>query len=428
MRSRLASRKPKPERPSRLIGWGLAIFLLSRLIVSLGYGLYISDLLVFHHSAYLSLIPTAHAYRDYFFPYPPLALLLYSWPIHVSTEFVVYRGFFHLAFLLIETWLVLTSLRVARDRLGLGTRERFAFLVLFSALGMLQGHLLYDRLDIALGLALTMSMLAFAPFARVRSAAAWNGGFLVKIIPVLWAPFTAILQEGRAQGTRLAVLLRATLKTFLAFVPSFVILFLASLWSDGAVWRSLSDQSERSIQIESSWASGLLLWKLINPSFDLKLLHKWGAQHIDPVSIPELVDFLARYLTWGFWLAGFAFLFANMKRLRAFSEKQLGVFHIYLLTAIVLGFVATQRVLSPQYFIWTMAPLALIAVHARSKVFAILVVALYTLTYFGFDVLYYSLINLNALGIEVVAARNAVALVTWAWLLWELRRQWRMAS
>lgn|GEM_PF-1440775 len=425
-------RRTAPRGASQKSYWvaaGLAIFVLSRLIISMGYGVYISDLIVFHYSASQSLVEGTRAYLNYFFPYPPLALALTTWPIHLSTDFTAYRGLFHLSFFVLEIFLVVVALRVGRTTLGLTPRYLFGFLLIYAGLGFLQGHLLYDRLDLAITLSLLVSAAAFPPYARLKTWLAWNGGFLVKIMPILWAPFTSLLREAQQESApALRHTLRAALRTAIVFLPSLAVLLIYGGWSQGALWHSLGDHGERTIQIESTWASLLFLVREVFPSFSLFLITKWGAQHIAPESIPPVIDFLSRYFGWMLWLGGLAWIaFRGLRRLRDFSTERLGVFHFYLLTTAVVGFMATQRVLSPQYFIWVMAPLALIVAHRRSWRWALGVVLLYGLTWIGFDLHYGDLVNQRPLAIYIVAARNGVLVTVWLALCGDLRRQWREA-
>ena len=126
------------------------------------------------------------------------------------------------------------------------------------------------------------------------------------------------------------------------------------------------------------------------------------------------------------WLAGLLWIaLRGIDRLRRFSVAELRQFHFYLITATLLGFMATQRVLSPQFFLWVMAPLALIVVHRRSWLWAAGVITLYTLTWMGFDRHYVDLARIDRFAVHIVAARNIVLIALWLGVCGELRRQWR---
>ena len=86
---------------------------------------------------------------------------------------------------------------------------------------------------------------------------------------------------------------------------------------------------------------------------------------------------------------------------------------------------ATQRVLSPEYLPWVMAPLALIVVHRRSSIRAATVLGLYALTWLEFDRHYYDLVRLDPYTVHVVTARNVLLIAAWLGLCGELRRQSR---
>jgi len=404
-----------------LIG-SLILFALTRLFISLFYSRYISDLEVFHYSALQSLNLGARAYRDYFFPYPPLSLLLTNWPVWISHAFPTYRALFHMSFFVVELSLVLASLRLGRRVLLLTDRQLSAFVLLYAGLGFLQGHLLYDRLDLGIALLLVLSALAFQPERRVRSFLIWNLGFLMKFMPLFWAPYSLLLSPSAPGRTFLRRTLAAAGAFALTFVPSLGVLAVFAWWSDGALVHSLGEHGARTIQIESTWASGFFVLKQIFPAMELNLISKWGAQHIAPESIPAVVNFLSRYLGWMLWLGSLVACAVKAPRLRELSRARLGVFHFQTLVTFVVGFMATQRVLSPQYFLWVMAPLALLCVAKRSWHLRLVVPAMYVLTYIGFDLRYYALVNLDPATILIVAARNALLLVLFAYLIRSLVR------
>ncbi len=390
-----------------------ALLVLSRLWIAFGWGPYISDLLIYHHSAIQGLEVGRFAYRDYFFPYPPAALLFTSPPAWGDPSFESYRVAYHVLFLAVDGLILWLMARVARLDLGLAARGRAVAWGLYAAFGLLQGHLLYDRLDLLMALGALLSVEAFRAGRGKLRLFTWNFFFLVKLLPLFWAPWSVAFDEPGPKGSRLPAVFERAAKVVLAFVPSVVILLFFVLLSGGALVSSLGDHGERSIQIEATWASLLFLPKLFGAP-GVEIIHKWGALHIAPHSIPGVVDFLSRWLGWIALGAAFAWLhLKGFRRLESMPARERAELHAKGILLILLWLVTGQRVFSPQFLLWIAPLLALFVARRRSLWLASFALLAYGTTYWGFDLRYAQFINGDLFTTGIFVVRNlAVALMT----------------
>ena len=90
--------------------------------------------------------------------------------------------------------------------------------------------------------------------------------------------------------------------------------------------------------------------------------------------------------------------------------------------ALILALMTFGKVLSPQYFIWTLPAWALVA--ARDRVLAVLGGVLLLLTQIEFPALYWQFLDMEPAALTIVVARNTSLVVFFAvaaWRLWGLR-------
>jgi hypothetical protein len=405
----------------------LLTLIASRVWISFGYDVYLTDLELFHFTSTQSLDPLKIAYRDYFFPYPPLALFFTTWPIWLATSLDGYRLFFHLGMMAVEVCLVVLMIRLARGSLRLTDRQIAIALFTYAGMGFLVGHLFYDRLDLLMSLGMLACAWAFENRRKWQSSLFWNVFFLIKLLPVFWAPLTQVFESSeKPSSSRLPRWMQDGPELALRFVPSIVVLVAAIQYSDGAILHRLGDHGARSIEIYSTWSSGLNIASLVFPSYQVELFNNWGAAHIHPMSIPAVYDFLARYL--GFiGLAGVFLYFwtRGYRKLQALEPDERSRWHFHMLFAVLLWLMSSQRVLSPQYFIWVMAPLALWVTGRRNWIDWALVGGVYALTWYTFDMHYFDFVRQDAMVVIAVAVRNLCLCVLCARVIHELHVRFR---
>lgn len=394
-----------------------ALFAASRLALLLGYAEYVSDTRLYAIWAARAWATGGSAYVDFPFPYAPLGLLFIYVPWIGGSTFSLYRGSFRFEMLLLDIACFLLMTRIGRDRLRLSANRALAAAALYSILSLFLGHLLLDRLD----LAITASFLAvlYLPPSGLRrqagNAAAATAGILVKLVPLAWLPWTWLCawKSGSRGGWR-----PAASCALLTLAPSAVVLAAWQWWTSGKLATRLGAHAARGIQIESIWAAPLwiayLLGDAAKPALEMVLhAHEFAASQI-PAGYAEMARLLPPVA-----LLVFPALLAW--RLRAtglvdWTAARSYRFYFGSGLAVMLLAVATQRVLSPQYFIWLLAPLCL-GLAAGGRLLEVLAVAsLYVLTWGEFDRGYSHLLSGNVTFVSVLLARNAVlaGLAVWS--------------
>src|SRR5690606_19635513 len=72
-----------------------------------------------------------------------------------------------------------------------------------------------------------------------------------------------------------------------------VFIFVYDQWIGGALIKSLMLHSDRGIQIESLWATPLMLWKAFVPGAPISVANNHGAQHL--AGVAEIYVQISRY-------------------------------------------------------------------------------------------------------------------------------------
>ena len=242
---------------------------------------------------------------------PDLFFRIHPWhwrathrPIHVSSDFRIYRARSSLAFFLLEVGVVLIALRVGRTTLQLGARELVVFLIAYSALGLLQAIFCTIASIWRLRWHCSWPSAAFATTSRnsgtVLTWLAWNGGFLIKIMPQS-GPYTALLRESRmSPRARWAMsherqCVRRSL-TIGCRAPGVRVLVARSHLELSATMASARSRSNPPGPRYCSGAHEAIA------GYTPEVVTRWRRAAHRPESIPTLVDFLSRYLGWILWL------------------------------------------------------------------------------------------------------------------------------
>jgi hypothetical protein len=110
-------------------------------------------------------------------------------------------------------------------------------------------------------------------------------------------------------------------------------------------------------------------------------------------------------------------IWRRRERLRAAAPDQ-----ALAVLALILALMTFGKVLSPQYFIWTLPAWALVA--ARDRALAIIGGLVLLLTQIEFPALYWRFLDMHPESVALVVTRNTllvVFLAVAAWRLWGLR-------
>ena len=282
-------------------------------------------------------------YRDFDVEYPPGALVLFVAPALVTTGTSAYFWTFA-ALMAIAGALGVFLTSAALERLGRSRQARRWVLALLAISPVAFGGVLLTRFDLvvaALVAGATLSLL----HDRTRAAAILLGiGAAVKLYPLLLVPLL-VVWVWRRRGRHEAVVTSALVLgvTAIAYVP-FLVVAPASVAE--SVWRQLS----RPLQIESLGAGALVV---LHDVADLEVVVETSSGSQNLVGTTAAAVAVASSLV---GIAAIVFLGVSFAREPVTDERL-----VRFAAAVLVGFVAFGKVLSPQFLVWLLFPLALVA-------------------------------------------------------------------
>ena len=344
-------------------------------------------------------------YRDFRLEYPPGALPAFVVPSLVVGEgdLPAYERAFELAMLVCgAATLALMAATLASLRAG-GTRRDAA--LAFAALSPLAlGSLVLSRFDLWPA-ALTAAALAALVAGRDRLGfAALAAAVATKLYPGVLVPL-AVAHVWRRGGRREVV---RCLGVFVG-VLALIVLPFAIMSPDGVAW-ALARQASRPLQIESL-GSGLLLAAHQIFGFDLVMRSGHGSQNLTGAAATVLGVVLT--VVQGVVLVG---VWLWYSRGQATPERL-----VRAAASAVCAFVVLGRVFSPQFLIWLVPLVPLVAGRRGLRAAALLAVAI-VLTQLWFPYRYWDLaLELDAVASWLVLARDLVMVGVLVTLLWPER-------
>lgn len=387
----------------------------TRGVIFFGYEAFVSDVPFYHHVFKMGILKGFSAYCDFWFPYPPLSLPLMYGPGFFGQDYGAYRRAFQLQMLVFDVAAFFLLNAFLKNRIKCPPWLRAGALSLYSLLGLFEGHLLLDRLDIGMSVCYLGALYYFTAEGRAR----WAGyafllaGALVKLLPLFMLPLFAIFECYRARGETWPSPRSLWLPFVLVAVPfAAAVLYYNNDVCD-QVLQSLSQHGARGIQIESNWAIPLVANRILNGS-PVQVDFSYGAFDIFGAGVPA-------WFVWVSKRAGFLFLGGYYLWLfRSFRRKMVETSHLepieicYLFYGVILILICTQRVLSPQYLIW-MLPLAAIQFAVAERKAAVVVgsAAVFGLSYVVFDKGFHRIIDFDPTYSLYLVIRN-VTLLVWA--------------
>jgi uncharacterized membrane protein len=334
-------------------------------------------------------------YRDFFFDYPPLSL-----PVLVLPRVVT-----GLAELTYGTYLVLFSTTMALLGLGLTgvVRRVVADLREFVDRDALVRHVIVMALALPVLLIrydlwpILLTALAFLAAIKGRSTAT---GILLgiaiaaKLYPAVLLPiFAAYWWVSGERRDAIVVVATAALAVVIAIVPF-------ALVADGGILETLRFQQERGLQIETL-AGGVIQLLSLGSESQLEVVHTGTFELVS--------NGVASYLTVQPIIAvsvvGVAVVIGGYRLRQAAGTATAPHVLAAVSIAVILAFVLTNRVLSPQHVFWILPFTALLAGYRYFILLAVL-----GLTLMIFPLLYDRLLLQDAAVILLLNARNALLL------------------
>ncbi len=269
----------------------------------------------------------ARPYAEIPIEYPPGMVPFVALPRLGANEGDPYRDRFIVMMLVVDAaafaGLALTALRLGS----------VAGLWAWVSATLLLGPTIYLRLDLVPAAATVWAIERAAARAWGTSGAALAFGALSKLYPLLLLPAALVASPKR-------------LRTALGFVAAAALFWLPHLGVSSDVWTSVAGyHSDRGIQVESSWGTGLLV--ATRSGYDAVPNYTFGAMHVESNASATLKT-IALVVSVGAVAAAIAWLLRRMPRGDAPSLAQAGFGTL----AVAM---AAGTVLSPQFVVWLIA-------------------------------------------------------------------------
>jgi hypothetical protein len=282
-------------------------------------------------------------YRDFAVEYPPGALPVFLAPSLVtSSPDEQHRAFVVLMALIGAAGVALTSASLCR--LGRSPRTVRTILAVLAVSPVVLGGVLLTRFDLVPATIVAAATSLLLAGRHRWAAVALGAAAAVKLYPLVLLPLLAawvIRRRGRREGTIAIGLALGVLA--LAYLP-----FL--LLSPSGVWTSVWQQAERPLQLETVGA-GVLLVLHATTGLSVTVESSYGSQNIGGTTAAVVAGvqslFLAAALVW---------LWVRFARGRASAERLVRYLAATLLVLIALG-----KVFSPQFLVWPLLAVPLVA-------------------------------------------------------------------
>ena len=370
------------------IVWALLVYLLY--VHRVFYGFHdMSDTVIYLDYA-TKIAGGLRPYADFPVEYPPLALALLVIPSHV-TQAAYDFGFSAEMIVLCTAAGALTAWAAARLWQGLG--RPLAVAAAYAVAVLAAGAIIANRYDAAVAL----SLAAFVFFLTRRRYALAGGalgvGFALKLTPVMLLPLALLMARKQ----------RPVLTAVAAFAVLAVLPFLPFVGDVHGLSNIVTYHAQRPLQIESVPATPFVLAGALG-SGAVTTGNSFGSQFVAATG----TGMIARLSVWVGLLAVigvYALIWRRRDLLRAAPRYlPLAAF------ACIIVFTVCNKVLSPQFLVWTLPLVALVVVgdgllQRASGVLTLLAIAL---TQVEFPVHYWSVLALDTGPVLLVAVRNVV--------------------
>ena len=376
--------------PQRLLVGAAGLFLVALTLLHWGWYQHALILDTVEYHRYGDAMVHGHVpYRDFAVEYPPGALPAFVLPALGRPSLSLYNREFEVLIALCGIG-ALAAMWWALRSVG-ATLERTAAALCFFALApLVLGSVILYRYDLWPA-ALTVAGLAAVLARRERLGFAAIGlGVAAKAFPAVVLP-PAFVYVWRTRGRRQALLCLGAAVAVAALV---VVPFLAI--APHGVWDSIERQTTRPLQIESL-ASALLLAAHHTWGLALTMVSSHGSQNLvgsAPKTAGAISTALLLVSLVGIWVAA-ARGPATPERLVRWSAASLA------------AFIAFDKVLSPQFLIWLLPLVPLVAGRRGLVASGLLALAL-LLTQVWFPIRYFDLVHFDEFPSWVLLARDLV--------------------
>jgi hypothetical protein len=401
---------PHFEKAGKISFVAISAYVATRLIMLFGFERYLSDVGFYIEVAKVGIGKNLHAYKDIIWGYPPLSLLGVYAPYYLAQDFESYRFFYQIINVAFDAVAFFYLGKFLCDRLQLGQKVVDRSLIMYALLSFTTGHYIFDRVDIFIVMCFVLALYYLSASDNYKSIIWGALGLVWKVIPVFWLPVVGLFktQQYKWRGFWMSFLL--------AVVPAGLFLGIYNWWSQGEMWRNLTLHSDRGIQIESVWATPWMIAKMLNPSLGVIVANTHGAQHLGGAGLWDGYVSLSKILGFLFLAVFYVHLSWRVLKTPYNVEKTADrLRHVqwgfYALSMPLILFLPLQRVLSTTFVIWWIPILAVWWAVTQKHWVAVVSVAIYILTYIGFDIGYFKYVEMQPLYVSVYAMRNVLLVI-----------------
>jgi hypothetical protein len=389
----------------QVLVWGLMVFLFA--VHHVWYGFHdISDTALYYDYAQ-RMAGGLRPYLDFPLEYPPLALPLLTLPGHLVSLTQYQEWFSGEMIALCAAAAAVTT--AAATHLWRGVARPAAVATVFAAATLLTGAIVANRYDIAVALTVAAFLVFAARRWWIAAAAALGLGFALKLTPLLLLPLLFGLAATRRRVVWAAIAFGVA--ALLPFVPFLLV-------GGHGLTYVFTYNAHRPLQIESMLSTPYLIGSALGLTHAV-VGNSYGSQFISAPGAHALAT-LSPWLS----LAALALVYGLAWRRRFWLRATPAALPLVGL-AVVLAFICTSKVLSPQYMIWTIPLVALVAVSAERghRTLGALTLVAMLVTQIEFPSHYWQFVALERWPMVLVALRNVLLLaagVLAAVLVWQL--------
>ena len=340
-------------------------------------------------------------YLDFAVEYPPLALVFFTLPHLVAPNLDMYQYAFAAQILFFDL-LGLFLISALSRRLGFHLASTLA---IYTLALLAIGPILISRYDLIPAIMVLASLYAFSQNKHKLSWVILALGMMTKIYPAIIAPIFLLYHFHHRQYRRIITGMSTFVVTTVIIMAPWLVL------SPDGLWHFLSYHAQRGLHLESTYSSFLLLGQTLG----LTLVHVEEAFKVQNVTSP-LADTLAMISPIIVILSAVVvyWFFYNSQRAKtnvelppsSITRPDIANITNYSFL-VILAFIFTNKVFSPQFIIWLYPLVPLITGqwrHASWVVF--LLVGVLTYYIFPFPEHYGELIQGNFKMIAVLLSRN----------------------
>lgn len=374
------------------------------------YGFFdLSDIAVYQSYAN-RLAQGLHLYTDVPFEYPPLAAPLMALPNWLPPAIDYWWAFACEMMVFCAIAAVFATATAARLARGYG--RPLVTAIAFALVTLLAGPIVANRFDIAIGFDLAVFVYCMARRWWWPAAALLGLGFALKLTPALLLPLVLVL----------AAKPRRMVKVVLAFVVAAVLPFAPPMFRSDQAWLNVFRyHAARPLQIESLSSTPYLLAHVLVGQ-QVLIGNSYGSQSLTAPGTETLASVLMVAMPAS--IGGLYLLVWRRRHYLRRSPSDIGLVAF----GLVMTFICTNKVFSPQFLMWTFPFVALLASTPLTsrRVLSGLLIAAAVVTQVEFPSRYWDLVALHTTPILLVAARNLILLTSALLavvLIWKLPRR-----